>query len=381
MTNTTALCRLADMVSPVIQAEIENAAGDGRISPELARMWIIGLDATIREMCSKGQVQQARKMARSLGLDVQWSNGTPTLMMGDQPDSTRGGGGGLTGKFNQRHDDQHVCKPCASKGKRSCNCSSPIDDGGEECGDDGCAWIFEDSDDGGVNPTSVPIIPIGSANCKRYAENLAKCDIQRITRAESRPVFSARTDNNTLKIATFPMLGLPQTEGYTWYRLEVPAIAVSHYLCPRRVTVKNRGGFKVEVEMVAIAAQITTEAGNGSYTEAWDYPKPEDPEYFTIKDGRCECAQLCACIAADKMAAIYLQLPTLEGLDSYSVTIKAERNRWCQVCGPCPPPKICDREPIKACPQPVASGQATNNCLPCNTPTPQQTPPQLPPPT
>lgn len=369
------ICRIVDVAAPLVRAEFENAASAGRISPELARMWITGLDQTIREMCGQGQVQQARTMARRMGFDLQWNNGTPALsMIGGDADSTRGGGS-LAGKFYPHDDDDHhVCKPCQAKGKRSCNCSGPIDAG--DCDDDnGCAWIFEDEDNG-VKPTSVPIIPIGSANCKRYSERLARCDIQRITRSESRPVFSARTDNNTLKLATFPLLGLPQTQGFSWYRLEVPAIDVSHYLCPRRVTVTNRGGIRIEVEMVAIAAQITVEKGNGSYTEAWDYPQPEDPEYFTIKDGRCECAKLCACIAAEKMAAIYLQLPTLEGLDSYSVVIKAERNRWCSVCGPCPPPKICDREPINDCPQPTASGQSKNNCLPPAPPAePQQPPP------
>ncbi|MBK8230660.1 MAG: hypothetical protein IPK72_08785 [Candidatus Eisenbacteria bacterium] len=195
------------------------------------------------------------------------------------------------------------------------------------------------------------VLPPGFWNCEQYADDLAPCDIEKIERMSRRWVGIAGTAAGTLvDVTSVYSAHLPTPVGFSWYRLEIDPIKVSHKACPRSFAVTVSDGIvppvAVAPEDVAIQQEELFQDGDGSFVHAWDWPMPADPDDLKITDSRCACETLCVGVHARGLFAVLLLLPTLAPGDLYSVTVKGIRNCYKIALGDCPPDLLCGREVI-----------------------------------
>lgn len=197
---------------------------------------------------------------------------------------------------------------------------------------------------------SITILPPGWFNCEPDSGDQAPCDVDRIIRTRRRFVVVGDTAAAppTMAISTTLATQLDTPAGFSWYVVEIPAIFVSHQICPRDFAVVlddgAGGGGPVAPEDVAIQTEGVYADGDGQYVKAWSFPKPADPDDLKITEGRCACERLCDCQRARGEARVGMLLPTLGVGESYTATIKGVRDCWRVSCGSCPPDDLCGRE-------------------------------------
>lgn len=196
------------------------------------------------------------------------------------------------------------------------------------------------------------LLPPGFDNCLSYGGNLAPCDVAKIQRTRRRFVVAGSTIDDTLTDQTAvlsPQLSTPA--GYTWWRVGVPAIGVSHQLCPREFTASTTGilgttDLTDQILEVAVQGEFIYEDGDGNFVHGVEWPKPADPDDLRILDGRCACERLCQCTTYFARVGIDLLIPTQDPLNRVDVVVKGVRDCWQISCGSCPPAKLCGREII-----------------------------------
>jgi hypothetical protein len=194
------------------------------------------------------------------------------------------------------------------------------------------------------------VLPPGFWNCEQFADDLAPCDVEKIERMSRRWVGTGDTVAGTLVDVT-AVYGthLPTPVGFSWYRLVVDHIKVSHKACPRSFAVLFDDGnvvVPIAPEDVAIQEESLYQDGNGSFVHAWNWPAPADPDDLKITDNRCACEELCVGVHARGLFGILLLLPTLGVGESYAATVKGIRNCYKISIGDCPPDLLCGREVI-----------------------------------
>lgn len=207
-----------------------------------------------------------------------------------------------------------------------------------------------------TSPTGQPVpgascvLPPGWDNCLSYAGDLSPCDVDRIQRTRRRFVAVGSTVDATLQDVTALYSGeLDTPAGFTWWRVVVQPIGVSHQFCPREfyASTDGVGGFfdlTDQIQEVAVQAERIYQDGDGSYVHGGEWPKPAAPDDLTITDGRCACERLCTCVPYFGQASVALLLPDQPALNRVDVRVKGVRDCWQLTCGSCPPEKLCGRE-------------------------------------
>lgn len=255
----------------------------------------------------------------------------------------RNGGNQMAGKS--------CCGSCATGGQCSCSASSLGCATGDTINPTG---TFQAQSPTGAPVNAACVLPPGFDNCLSHSGDLAPCDVDRIQRTRRRFVVQGDTATGDLVDATVVLsTELDTPAGYSWYRIRVAEVFVSHQLCPREFTLELNpdvagAGVYADVsntiEEVAAAAEAIYADGDGNFVHAWEFPKPADPDDLRITDGRCACERLCICVRYFGDGSISVLAPTLAVGAAYRLTVKGIRDCWQIVCGSCPPDDLCGRE-------------------------------------
>ena len=189
--------------------------------------------------------------------------------------------------------------------------------------------------------TAMPArVPPGSFNGETWDPTLACCDLEEIARIQS-DIGEVFTITSADSVADS---GLNVPAGYTAYAVIVDdSIGYSHITCIQRIIVQDSASVAVEPLRIALQRELLIETPEGSYALAWDYPKPADPLKVTYTDGRCDCGELCECLAAAARLRLLVIIPTIVDPDPHTVQVHGLRGEFGRCCGPCPPPRQCNR--------------------------------------